>query len=350
VSARARPLLRRAAVGIAGSPPSAALIGAIERADRPAASLLSVLMYHRVDEPAAAPLLDPALISATPDAFEAQIAYLAAHRPCLSLDDLLAVRRAERTLPPGAVMVTFDDAYRDFLAHAWPVLRRHGVPATLFVATAYPGDPSAAFWWDRLWAALNTTERRGPVDSPAGPLSLSGPDERRAAARRLREWVWATPHVDAMAGLEQVLDDLGAPPARGSVLDWDALRALQGEGVAIAGHTRTHPMLNRLSTSEAQEEILGSLADLERELGSAPPAFAFPAGGYTRALADWTGEAGLELAFTTERGVNDLREGAWRRLRRINIGPRTSLPVLRLQLLPSAGRVQAPLLSARRPA
>jgi peptidoglycan/xylan/chitin deacetylase (PgdA/CDA1 family) len=350
MSARARPLLRQAALALASSPPSAALIGAIERADRPAQSLLSVLMYHRVDEPDASPLLDPALISATPATFEAQIEYLAAHRPCLSLADLFAVRRGERPLPPGAVMVTFDDAYRDFLAHAWPVLRRYGVPATLFVPTAYPDDPSRAFWWDRLWAALVATERRGTVDSPAGPLALSTSAQRREAAKQLRAWVWATPHAEAMEALERLVDELDAPPVAGSVLDWETLRGLQAEGLAIAAHTRTHPMLNRLSPSQAQDEILGSMDDLERELGGAPAAFAFPAGGYNDALASWMGDAGFAVAFTTERGVNDLRDGHWRRLRRINVGLRTSLPVLRLQLLPTAGRARTPLLSGRRPA
>jgi peptidoglycan/xylan/chitin deacetylase (PgdA/CDA1 family) len=349
VSARARPLLRQAALALASSPPSAALIGAIERADPPAQSLLSVLMYHRIDEPEASPLLDPALISATPQAFEVQIEYLAAHRPCLSLADLFAVRRGERPLPPGAVMVTFDDAYRDFGTHAWPVLRRCGVPATLFVPTGYPGDPSRAFWWDRLWAALVATDRRGTVDSPVGPLVLSSQAERRDAARRLRAWVWATPHAEAMAGLERLLDALAVPPIAGSVLDWETLRGLQAEGLAIAAHTRTHPMLNRLAPSQAQDEILGSMDDLERELGGAPAAFAFPAGGYSDTLASWMGDAGFAVAFTTERGVNDLRDGVWRRLRRINVGLRTNLPVLRLQLLPTAGRAQAPLLSGRRP-
>jgi transcriptional regulator of arginine metabolism len=50
------------------------------------------------------------------------------------------------------------------------------------------------------------------------------------------------------------------------------------------------------------------------------------------ALAD----EGVEVAFTTERGVNDLRRPDWLRLRRINVGRRSSVGAIRLQVLASA--------------
>src|SRR5512138_1997070 len=106
--------------------------------------MLRVLTYHRVADPHATPWLNPALVSALPAVFEQQMAYVSRRYAAVSLEEVIdaAVRRIR--LPRRAVLITFDDAYRDFGEIAWPILRRHRLPATLFVPTAYPGAPDHA--------------------------------------------------------------------------------------------------------------------------------------------------------------------------------------------------------------
>jgi peptidoglycan/xylan/chitin deacetylase (PgdA/CDA1 family) len=305
----------------------------LERADSQPAGVVPVLMYHRVDEPAAG--MDPALISATPDEFAAQVEYIAEHRRPLSLEELLELRRGSLTPPRGAVVMTFDDAYRDFAEHAWPALRRCGVPATLCVPTAYPGHPERSFWWDRMQRVLEASRGSGAVATPAGRLSLRNSAEQAAAARALRRWIERSSHDEALAALDAMEERSGVAPGepRATILDWDELRSLAAEGVALVAHSRTHPRLDRLPLARAREEVIGSVEDLEQELGAAPPVFAYPGGGYTDALVSWMETAGFELAFTTARGGNDLRRADWLRLRRINVGRRSSVPLLRAQLL-----------------
>jgi hypothetical protein len=84
----------------------------------------------------------------------------------------------------------------------------------------------------------------------------------------------------------------------------------------------------------AREEIVGSLGDLAREAGPVSRVFAYPAGGENPEVVRVLEEEGFELGFTTERGTNDLREADWLRLRRINVGRASTLPLLRAQLLP----------------
>ena len=69
--------------------------------------------------------------------------WLASTGRAVALGELLAARAEGRPTAPGAVHVTFDDAYGDFRDLAWPILRRHGVPVTLFVPTAFPGHAAA---------------------------------------------------------------------------------------------------------------------------------------------------------------------------------------------------------------
>jgi colanic acid/amylovoran biosynthesis glycosyltransferase len=290
---------------------------------------LSVLTYHRIGAIEAGP---PGMVSATPATFARQMAWLASTGRAVGAEDVLAALDGTRPLRDGAVLVTFDDAYADFAEHAWPVLRAHGISPLLFVPTAFPGDPDRTFWWERLYAALMAG--RGSASTPAGHLPLESADERRRAYRALREQVKALPHEQAMALVDDVVAQVGPSAAPGArVLGWDALRALSAEGVALAPHTRTHPKLDRLADAELAGEVAGSLEDLRREIGDAVvPAFAYPAGGVSAAAAGAVAAAGCRMAFTTQRGANDLRTADPLRLSRINVGRRTKVLALRAQL------------------
>lgn len=319
-----------------GTRPAGSTLGAaasvLERVGRRRSHDLAVLTYHRIDEPEARPHLHPGLISATPAGFAAQLRELDRRANPVGLDDVLAAMRGDRRLPEQPVMVTVDDGYADFSEHAWPSLRQLGIPVILFVPTAYPGDPGRRFWWDRLSHALRTTDRSAfEVDGVVHDLR-DGPGRLRAF-RQLRAVVKSAEHRAGMARVEAWCASLGLPDAPAEVLDWAALRALAADGVTIAPHTRTHPLLTRLDAEAAVDEIAGSRADLERELGSSPPVFAYPSGAHDDAAVAIVGSLGFEQAFTTVRGRNDLRRSDALRLRRINVGQATTPALLRLQLI-----------------
>ena len=308
------------------------MIDLLSRLDRGSASRLPVLMYHRVAEEADPTLLDPRLLSATPGAFEEQIAYLNRTRTVMSLDELVAVRRGEAALPTDAVLITFDDAYADFGEIAWPILQAHGVPVTLFVPTAYPGS-GRTFWWDRLHHALASLPLPAHIETPAGPAVLREPSDRTRCVRRITTWARHTPDVTAMAAIDALVSEIGASAPPSPMLGWPELRRLAQSGVALAPHSRTHPMLNQMPLKEAQAEILGSVADLRREVGASPPVFSLPAGGHSEELLEWLASAEFDIVFTTTRGNNDLRTINWHRMRRINVGRRTAPATLGMQFL-----------------
>ncbi len=299
----------------------------------PGRPLLTVLTYHRVDRQSARPELDPALISAEPEEFERQVEWLARCATPISLAQLLEVRRGAAPLPRRAVLVTFDDGYRDFARHAWPVLRRHGVAVTLFVPTSFPGGARRCFWWDRLHAALWRTPRRDSIETAAGRLPMATEEDRWRAHRALVSWVAVTPPDEAMMTVELLCSALEEPEPVSPLLDWRELRELACDGVTVAPHTRTHPRLDLMAPAPARREIAGSRWDLARELRCAPSAaFAFPGGRYDERILELLAEEGFELGFTTRRGRNDLSRPDWLSLRRTNVGRRTSLAVLRAQL------------------
>jgi peptidoglycan/xylan/chitin deacetylase (PgdA/CDA1 family) len=333
------------------NPASDRFLGFLERFDHQRPNYLRVLTYHLIEDPAG---------------FEEQVDYLARRYPVVSAHEVLAAFEGRSVLSAGAIMITFDDAYRNFGEVAWPVLKRRGLPVTLFVPTAFPDQPDEVFWWDRLEYALEHTLRRDELHTPIGLLPLKTQKGRRAAGRRLKRYLSAQPHRDTLAFTawfcrellpEQALPEHALPEQAGAgpqtenpVLGWDDLRQLAGEGVLLGAHTRTHPLMNRVTPDQATSEAAGSLQDLKREIGAVLPVFAYPGGRFSEEVVDGLRQAGFALAFTTIRGTNILPSADPLRLRRINIGRQATLAVLRTRLLHAAAALNRfrPLTSGGR--
>jgi peptidoglycan/xylan/chitin deacetylase (PgdA/CDA1 family) len=331
--------VRRAIQHVADSALFGRFIRLLESGEKDHDNLLRVLTYHRVDRPASQTDLYPGMISASPNEFAKQMAYVATNYHVVSMWDVLDRYLKKRPLPPRSVLITFDDAYRDFATNAWPILRMHQLPVTLFVPTAFPGEPERCFWWDRMYRAICSNRALQSCETPWGPASLTSDVERLALFRRLKEHVKSLPHVEAMSLVDSLCFDQNVKQEckTNQVLNWDELRCLAGKGVTLAPHSRTHPLMNRIPPRQVIDETLGSLNDMQSRIeGTIPPVLAYPAGGVNKATVVALRGSGIELAFTTRRGVNDLTTADPLRLRRINIGRRTTLNLLRAQLVPQA--------------
>lgn len=289
--------------------------------------LLQVLTYHEI--------LDA-------DGFNGQMAYLSTYYHVISMPELLDACRSGSALRPGSVMVTFDDAYLNFAECAWPIMKQHDVPVTLFVPTAFPDNPHRIFWWDRLYYALQHTPRSDSLETAAGRFPLGTARQRDQAYRRIRDYLKTLPYSELLSGVHEICTALEAPPATQRVLGWDALRQLAEEGVTLGAHTRRHRYLNELAPEEIEEEVGGSLQDLERELGSVLPIFAYPDGRFGEEAVEALERAGVALAFTTIRGTNHMKKTDRLRLRRNNIGSRGTIPILRARLLQASLQVGHP--------
>ena len=307
------------------------LLGRLERKSSQNPDLLRILTYHRVGG-ASCQSAGYARMTVPRQAFALQIEFLAKNYPLISLKRVLEALTTGRQLPRKSVLITFDDAYLDFQEFAWPILKRNGAPAVLFVPTAYP-DSSMPFWWDRISAAVYQTSRTA-VETGDTRLPLRQSQDRERAVLHLMNLVKSLPHSEAMKYVHSVVQQLGEPELEKLTLSWPALRELVADGVEVAPHSRTHPLMNRVSVERACREAVRSRHDLERELGSSPPVFAYPGGSFTDEVVRMLEERNFRLAFTTVRGINNLKKAHLMRLKRINVGRATGLTLLRTQLLP----------------
>jgi len=265
---------------------------------------LRVLFYHRIGDAAAEdPYLAPELISASAQEFDRQIRHLARAYQPIGANDLLAALDSAAPLPHRAVLVTFDDAYRDFLHIAWPIMKQHRVPAVLFVSTAYVEDPARLFWWDAVWQSLTRT-RHTAADFEQLPLLT--PNQRRLAWRTLTARFKRLTPAQRRAAVDGLAETLGVTlESPRAVLSWAELRQLAADGLAVGGHSRTHELLDQCPADVLDAEVAGCRDDLVRELGNTVPLFAYPNGNFSDATSSALSSAGYRVGFTTLPGLNE---------------------------------------------
>lgn len=105
---------------------------------------ISILMYHSVSNARETEAHPYFWVNTTPERFEEQMRFLKENGyDVISLAGAagrLLDGHPEKNAPAPAVVITFDDGFRDFYLNAFPVLQEHGFPSTVFLPTAYIGD------------------------------------------------------------------------------------------------------------------------------------------------------------------------------------------------------------------
>jgi len=226
------------------------------------------------------------------------------------------------------VIITVDDGYKDFEELAFPQLASRSTPALLFVTSGFVGGADW-MWWDKVrWMLASTREQE---------LSLSLAGELitwRIADEHDREGLWSR-LVPALRFVpngikDRFICDLATqlhvdvpddPPAEFAPSTWAGVRRMAAAGIAIGAHTRTHSILSRVNSERACDEIMGSRADIEGQLGTSVKWFAYPQGGpadYDDKTLDIVEDAGFNGAYVAYSDPS-LEGDLWRRPR-YNVG------------------------------
>ena len=134
-----------------------------------------ILCYHRFGSPSSKMIISPA-------SFAAQLDWLARnHFQVLRLADVAGFLAGHKPLPPRSVVITIDDGYESVYRHAYPLLKKYGFPATLFVYTDFIGAGDAL-----SWAQMQEMSRSGLVDIQSHSKSHRNLIERGAQENEAR--------------------------------------------------------------------------------------------------------------------------------------------------------------------
>lgn len=198
-----------------------------------------VLMYHGFAKPAeaASRFIMPVPQFARQMSWLKRLGYYA-----LTVEEFLRHQTEGTDLPSRSVVITIDDGYAEMYSSVYPILKRHGFPATVFIVTDKVGHQND----------------------------------------------WAT-----------------IPELRGRpLLSWEPICEMSQNGMQFGAHSRTHPNLVELSREQMREEIAGSKADLENFLSQPIIAFAYPFGEFNDPVQSLTQESGFQIGFSASSGLN----------------------------------------------
>lgn len=290
-----------------------------------------ILCYHRVGTEGI-----PLFSAMPPETFDAQMRYLRETYRVLSLEELY--RELQQPATDGqAVAITFDDGYRDTFTHAFPILRKYGLPATVFL-TVGSVETGEVPWYDRVFLALKVfpeAQLELGLDRPRRFLLSSQTARLRAAAEIVR-YLRGVPDGQRRDFCRDLESRVSLPKDELSdrMLTWDQVREMQRFGVTFGSHTVTHPVVAQLAPADLPQELLQSRLILEQRLGAPVKDFAFPFGQPAdcgRAAEQSLPHFGYRMAMTTLAGI--VAPGAdYFALRRLPTGDEPSLAVFALKL------------------
>ena len=247
------------------------------------------------------------------EVFEAQMQFVKAHFEVLSLAQLLehwkdgSLDEAKRYC-----VVTFDDGWRDNYLHAFPVLQRLAIPATIFLATRFVGTHEW-FWPEKLAYIL--------LNRSGGPLPRN--DDRKWSETEVETEIdrWkGMRRADIERSLGELMRERGTSlPRERAVMSWDEAVEMSRNGISFGSHSLTHAVLTREGTEEVDRELRGSLRELRERQVNYLPVFCYPNGDYSAKIVDQVRAAGYLAAVCSDSGVEARAPANLFALRRVGI-------------------------------
>ncbi len=287
--------------------------GAVELASRYRKSfsrsgIINILAYHRVlDIVSNEYPFDENIISASVGQFDRQMAYVKANFDVLTFSELYHALQVS-SLPKRPLIITFDDGYRDNYLYAYPIIKRHGLPATFFLTTGYIGHKET-FWFEKVAYWIKNTRKKSfrlKADHEHEYYICDNRKEVVRSVQTLLKNVNETIHEDLIEQLENQLETsiMDSMPVR--TLSWEEVREMSKCGIEFGSHSVSHLNLAAISKPRLMEEIYGSKATIEKEVGVPVITIAYPFGGthtYNPEVQEVTQNAGYIFGVTNVEGI-----------------------------------------------
>lgn len=271
-----------------------------------------ILGYHRIVADVAQAERDAIYgLVTSAETFERHLELVREEHDVLPLDEAIKVLRGEWKAARPVAAITFDDGYRDLYDEALPVLKRLGLPATVFVPTAYIGTHKLLDHDRIYWLALKASEREIDLAAPlkrAGlaPEKISAicADPRPLSLAEQIVYLPSETRERIMGHLEETLGDSLGRPVGADLLTWEMIAEMTEAGISFGSHTDRHPVLTFEDEDKIERELLNSKRALEEHLNRPVRHFAYPNGRYSAAIKRLLARLGFDLAVTTERRIN----------------------------------------------
>ena len=289
-------------------------------------------MYHRIK---------PASLDSKPyshsgmvvekDTFDIQMKYLKENFQVLPIKELVDGLSKQKSNGRPQCAITFDDGWKDNFDHAFPILCKYKLPATIFLSTDYI-DSFKWFWYDRLIFLLEHLLSRDDMDILIRHLSEEFSFDMYgyygnmgnsvsffdSIIEKVKEF---SPHVrdrliERLCSLLRV--DIPEDSRNRRFLNWEEVRHMHCEGISFGSHGATHELFSHMTNQEIEKELKESKEEIETHLGERIEGFCYPDGNYNSEVITALKRHGFCYACVTEPGFNGSETDIYR-LKRIAI-------------------------------
>ena len=270
-----------------------------------------VLMYHRIlEEPLKQPFFVQEGMFVKASNFDKQLAFLKRRFKLVFLDELVDKIQCGGNIG-GLCAITFDDGWRDNYTEAFPLLEKHGVPATVFLTTGFVGT-DRVFWPEEISLYLEKFNHSQISHEYLPPAMVRFLRESSTCQtkRRILQPDWCIEILKGLSPVErtEILEffrgHFGLVTIPRQMMDWEEARIMLASGlVRFGAHTVSHEMLDQVSPQKARYEIESSKADIEYQLGCRVRTFAYPNGNHTDDICCILEDSGFCGAVTTRKGL-----------------------------------------------
>jgi peptidoglycan/xylan/chitin deacetylase (PgdA/CDA1 family) len=296
---------------------------------------VAILTYHRVvpRNEVTRRWIQPGMY-VEPDVFDRHMRFLQDQFCVISLGELIdrwSTGDFDKEEP--YCVVTFDDGWLDNYHHAYPIMRRLGIPATIFLPTDFVGTDEW-FWPEKVAYCVKELtgkeegRRKGAavlnqwvgISEQAIDLACAAEDTRRTLADRLIE---RCKDLDQKT-ISQFIDVLSRElsivlPRERCIVNWDEVASMAKNRISFGSHSCSHRILTKLAIDDVREELERSQALLKSRSGNYVPVFCYPNGNNNLQIQGVVKDCGYRAAVGVRSGLEGNQPDRLFDLRRIGI-------------------------------
>ena len=275
-----------------------------------------ILLYHRIVDGNSNYLNKGASVHHPLKDFEREIKYFKRHFSILSMDEVVNHLKLGKGFKRPSIAITFDDGYLDNYTLAYPVLKKHGVPATIYLTTGLVGTPDG-IWTEQIGVAFLETKKdhfNFPALLGGRTIAIKTKEEKEQANKEVSETLKLIPDNKRRELIQKLFEKLGVGArfrhfGERMMLNWDEVQEMRKDGITIGSHSHTHPILSQMPVEKAKDEILNSKKVVEENVDVRVKHFSFPNGreeDFSDELRDYCREIGFESVCSVVYGPYDI--------------------------------------------
>lgn len=266
---------------------------------------IRILAYHRVDDDIFYHQIGLAVSSSN---FEKQMFYLKKYYNIISLKDALYILKNGLEIPPRAIVITFDDGYKDNYINAFPVLKKYNIPATIFLCVN-PINNGTYLWPDQIinvlkhFSANYLDLRKYGLDA----YTVKTLEEKKQVLYKICDYLKKTSLKESQTLTNYLASTLNEGSKNNLMLDWEEINEMKKYNISFGSHTLTHPILTEIPIEEAMKEIRESKKIIEDRLRETIDFFAYPYGSkkeFNDQIIKLLKDTGYSCACTLISGPN----------------------------------------------